>query len=761
MGKKILVMFLSITLFAFFYVFLGTAEVFAEEQIVQTCIQYNPAECTYTDWEDLGCVSADKMRQIRYKITGCDECDEPLERDVDAAVCACELIKQDASCIDDQHSEVTYTFYNDSLYYVNEYCPDDYAIVEDDPACSSDYVCGEWQNGSCAGDAVREQTRVCTNQYQNTKTETQTVNDASCGCVYSEWLPAECTADGTKKEVRTQGTQFGYCTLLEREISDATCACQYTEWQQTTCVSEGKMIQIRSKITDYTFCIAPLQQEIDSQECACQKNDTPGNCSKGGYRAHDYSWNFEFCGTNYSDEQPDSACVCQLVETGRQCSGDKTADVTYGYNHSYCGSGYTETKEDLSCCSQYACSEWQNMGCMSDNTMGQSRTCTDQYNNSYSDGRQFEDASCACVKAEQSRTCNGDGTADVSYAWNHAFCGAGYNTTENDASCACGYSDWTDTACSCDGSMKQTRTQTTSFNYCTALEQETPNTDCSCQYSQWQDAECTGDNLRKQMRTRLRDFDYCIAALVQEISDTTCAPGGGGGVCGNTVIETGEVCDGGTQTCTINGYTGTQSCQQTCSGWNVCQTTEFCGDAIINGNEECEGGSNCTPTCTLKEEGGGGGNQGQATSTEEIVVIHWGRPSDWAPGYGPGAKQVAGAATQMSLEELEEMIEELTYQIDKLKKLIKPGLVLAGPAQGSATSTEEFQPGEPLQQPAEQQVGEEQQETGQEVTGTETEIEQGDLKGEQPTINFKEVGEKEKKGLWQSFVDFLRNLLSF
>ena len=61
----------------------------------------------------------------------------------------------------------------------------------------------------------------------------------------------------------------------------------------------------------------------------------------------------------------------------------------------------------------------------------------------------------------------------------------------------------------------------------------------------------------------------------------TCAP-----ICGNGIVETEEVCDGGVQSCTINGYAGTQTCSSSCT-WNSCTTTLSCGDTFCNGAETC------------------------------------------------------------------------------------------------------------------------------------------------------------------------------
>lgn len=61
--------------------------------------------------------------------------------------------------------------------------------------------------------------------------------------------------------------------------------------------------------------------------------------------------------------------------------------------------------------------------------------------------------------------------------------------------------------------------------------------------------------------------------------------------CGDSVVQTGfgEICDEDTQSCSINGYNGIQSCNDaTCAAWLSCIATESCGDGIKNGSEVCD-----------------------------------------------------------------------------------------------------------------------------------------------------------------------------
>jgi hypothetical protein len=74
--------------------------------------------------------------------------------------------------------------------------------------------------------------------------------------------------------------------------------------------------------------------------------------------------------------------------------------------------------------------------------------------------------------------------------------------------------------------------------------------------------------------------------------------------CGDSVIQApnfngvNEECEGNsTQACTINGYTGIQSCNSSSCTLGDCTTTESCGDGAINGNELCDG-TNITSSCT-------------------------------------------------------------------------------------------------------------------------------------------------------------------
>lgn len=76
--------------------------------------------------------------------------------------------------------------------------------------------------------------------------------------------------------------------------------------------------------------------------------------------------------------------------------------------------------------------------------------------------------------------------------------------------------------------------------------------------------------------------------------------------CGNKILEGCEVCDGGGAVCTtFEGYAGIQLCNSSCSGYQGCQSEDFCGDGLVNGLEECDDGNDidtdtCSNTCLGK-----------------------------------------------------------------------------------------------------------------------------------------------------------------
>jgi|GEM_PF-2040137 len=67
--------------------------------------------------------------------------------------------------------------------------------------------------------------------------------------------------------------------------------------------------------------------------------------------------------------------------------------------------------------------------------------------------------------------------------------------------------------------------------------------------------------------------------------------------CGNDAVEEGEICDGGTKPCTeidADKYsTGTANCKDDCSGFDeeVCVAKAVCGNSVEEEGEGCDGGS--------------------------------------------------------------------------------------------------------------------------------------------------------------------------
>jgi len=64
-------------------------------------------------------------------------------------------------------------------------------------------------------------------------------------------------------------------------------------------------------------------------------------------------------------------------------------------------------------------------------------------------------------------------------------------------------------------------------------------------------------------------------------------------ICGNGIVEPSEdeTCDSDTRLCVgIGNYQGEEMCNSTCDDWSgICIPLEYCGDGIVNGDEDCEG----------------------------------------------------------------------------------------------------------------------------------------------------------------------------
>ncbi|OIO42138.1 hypothetical protein AUJ62_01415 [Candidatus Pacearchaeota archaeon CG1_02_32_21] len=104
---------------------------------------------------------------------------------------------------------------------------------------------------------------------------------------------------------------------------------------------------------------------------------------------------------------------------------------------------------------------------------------------------------------------------------------------------------------------------------------------------------CTGDNFYLLIDL----LDYKEFSKLDEIGE---------GNCGNGIINGGEVCDGDSKECVdSNGYSGSQSCNIQCDGFDSCTANEYCGDNTVNGNEQCDDGNKvngdgCSSFCLIE-----------------------------------------------------------------------------------------------------------------------------------------------------------------
>ncbi len=111
-----------------------------------------------------------------------------------------------------------------------------------------------------------------------------------------------------------------------------------------------------------------------------------------------------------------------------------------------------------------------------------------------------------------------------------------------------------------------------------------------------------GDFLVNYIKSGSNLVQTSSGTIKGKIKSFNYSPPAQGAVCGNAIVEQGEVCELlGTNSCTtIEGYSGTQECNGQCNGYDSCVASEYCGDSIINGNEICDGDS---LECVLDEKG--------------------------------------------------------------------------------------------------------------------------------------------------------------
>jgi len=386
-------------------------------------------DCHYGDWSNVSCSSDGYVHQIRT-VEGHD-CDEPLERDIRNANCACKY--------------------------------------------------SSWSGDECTSDGYIHQTRTanypyCTDNLQRDKS----ADDCKCSAAkaFSLWADTQCVSEGLMHQTRTQN--YSYCDgPVEQDMQKNKCDCSYSAWKNDGCSGDGKMHQIKTLRTDYSYCAVSLEQDVDKKSCACITTDIAGKCASDGFRTHAISYNFGYCGAIHDAFVADPSCACAETAT-KNCTGSNISQTTYSYNFDYCASKPVLTDDnDTSCLSAYNCGAWINGACVSDGMVAQTQSCTDQYNNTITNTRNFAEPACACNAGKTGSECFGDGKANVSYAWDHEYCGQVYAATETNDDCACQYpADWTNTTCSGDGQMHQIKNQTTSFDYCPELEQDVSDRAC-------------------------------------------------------------------------------------------------------------------------------------------------------------------------------------------------------------------------------------------------------------------------------------------
>lgn len=120
----------------------------------------------------------------------------------------------------------------------------------------------------------------------------------------------------------------------------------------------------------------------------------------------------------------------------------------------------------------------------------------------------------------------------------------------------------------------------------------------------------------------LRIYDRVLTpAEVSALFDTSP-------LCGNSLVETGEVCDGLPEGCTSDGQSGVSLCSSGCAGYDSCDTSGICGDGIKNGFEQCDDGNTdnedgCTNSCEIEDR------------LKSMIVMTDGQANVRCPGFSP------------------------------------------------------------------------------------------------------------------------------
>jgi len=357
----------------------------------------------------------------------------------------------------------------------------------------------------------------------------------------------------------------------------------------------------------------------------CQKIYGAEVCYDNGWARKSYTWNFpQFCeaaGSEEYEKHPDCDCV---ESSTKDCTGPRASTTSHTYNFSYCpAKDDLVNDDDADCESTWTCLDWVNAECVSNDEGGkrkQTQSCTDQYGGAKTNEQIVGDATCGCSQTETGRACFADGMARVEYSLGgQSYCSGTFTAEESDAACACGYSPWQNSGCAGNGTMNQARTQTTQFDYCTALTQTVADASCALPDPV---PGCTDPDATNYNSSATQDDGSC------------------------TYGQTSDPVDG--------GWSDWGACSADCGGGT--QTRTCTNPAPANGGADCVGDP--SQTCNTQacpsggSSSGGGGTSGQ-----------------YMPGYGPNAgggvpPQVAGAA--IDLDEIARQIEAIRQKVNDL-----------------------------------------------------------------------------------------------
>ncbi len=137
-------------------------------------------------------------------------------------------------------------------------------------------------------------------------------------------------------------------------------------------------------------------------------------------------------------------------------------------------------------------------------------------------------------------------------------------------------------------------------------------------------------------------------------------------ICGNGIVEEGELCDDGSNNGAYSTTISGRYCNTTCDGWGP-----YCGDGILQQeyNEECDDGNNnsndgCSAACKIEEGGGGAGGGpfpgGSYVPPQETGVIIKGKAYPFAEVYLLKDGEVTGLTKANSLADFTFILTDVT-----------------------------------------------------------------------------------------------------